>query len=221
MISVGIDVSRFNAMLVNSMPRNKAEYIQATSRVARDEMGVVFTLHNPFRARDVSHYEHFRAFHEKLYYFVEPISITPFSQKTIERYLPLYLASIIRHRFSHLATDTDVTRLSDNDIIEIKRQTHDYFTFLSSRCSALGGALKEIITPENVQTIDEFTDKALKEWKDKLNQLVKYSAFGGASITSLYVPIDAYEEERLNTHWVVPTSVRVVPVESALKINNE
>src|SRR5690606_36447637 len=28
MISVGIDVSRFNMMIINSMPRNTAEYIQ-------------------------------------------------------------------------------------------------------------------------------------------------------------------------------------------------
>ena len=41
MISVGIDVSRFNTIVINSMPRNIAEYIQASSRVARDEDGVV------------------------------------------------------------------------------------------------------------------------------------------------------------------------------------
>ena len=35
MISVGLDVSRFNTIIMNSMPRNIAEYIQASSRVAR------------------------------------------------------------------------------------------------------------------------------------------------------------------------------------------
>ena len=43
MISVGIDISRFNTIVINSMPRNIAEYIQASSRVARDEDGIVFT----------------------------------------------------------------------------------------------------------------------------------------------------------------------------------
>src|SRR5690606_108674 len=33
MISVGIDVARFNTMIINTMPRNIAEYIQASSRV--------------------------------------------------------------------------------------------------------------------------------------------------------------------------------------------
>ncbi len=54
MISVGIDVSRFNPIIMNSMPRNTAEYIQATSRVARDSHGLVLTVHHPFRARDMS-----------------------------------------------------------------------------------------------------------------------------------------------------------------------
>jgi len=77
MISVGIDVSRFNTIIMNSMPRNTAEYIQASSRVARNDYGLVLTVHHPFRARDMSHYEKFIEFHEKMYSYVEPISITP------------------------------------------------------------------------------------------------------------------------------------------------
>ena len=63
MISVGIDVSRFNTIIMNSMPRNTAEYIQASSRVARDKEGLVITVHHPFRARDISHYEKFIEYH--------------------------------------------------------------------------------------------------------------------------------------------------------------
>lgn len=101
MISVGLDVSRFNTIIINSMPRNIAEYIQASSRVARDKEGLVLTLHNPFRSRDMSHFERFREFHEKLYYYVEPISITPFSPKAVEKYMPLYMATIIRHLYKN------------------------------------------------------------------------------------------------------------------------
>ena len=59
MISVGLDVSRFNTIIMNSMPRNIAEYIQASSRVAREKGRTSADLHNPFRSRDVSHFEKF------------------------------------------------------------------------------------------------------------------------------------------------------------------
>ena len=104
------------------MPRNVAEYIQASSRVARNKKGLVVTLHNPFRMRDMSHFERFREFHEKLYYYVEPISITPFSKKSVERYLPLYLATMIRHIYNELADDENAAILNDAKMAEIKER---------------------------------------------------------------------------------------------------
>ena len=94
------------------MPRNVAEYIQASSRVARNKLGLVVTLHNPFRARDLSHFERFREFHEKLYYYVEPISITPFSKKSVNKYLPLYIATIIRHNYDQLTNVENAANLT-------------------------------------------------------------------------------------------------------------
>ena len=122
MISVGLDVSRFNTIIMNSMPRNIAEYIQASSRVARNVHGLVITSHNPFRSRDVSHFEKFREFHEKLYYYVEPISITPFSKKSVEKYFSLYMAALIRHSFKELADGNSAKNLTTD---ELKKNVHD------------------------------------------------------------------------------------------------
>lgn len=220
MISVGIDVSRFNCMIINSMPRNKAEYIQATSRVARDEPGIVFTLHNPFRARDVSHYEKFREFHEKLYYYVEPISITPFSRKSIERYLPLYLSTIVRHsRQWGLSTDADVSSITPQIIEQIEATVKDYFSQLANECEDLDGQLQDVITTDSVKEIALFAHKALTEWDAKKGSLNAFSSRPRAC--SLYTAVDAYEDEKSKTCWVVPTSLRIVPVESVLKIKND
>lgn len=220
MISVGIDVSRFNCMIINSMPRNKAEYIQATSRVARDEPGIVFTLHNPFRARDVSHYEKFREFHEKLYYYVEPISITPFSRKSIERYLPLYLGTIIRHnRQWGLSTDADVSSINPQVIEQIESVVKDYFSWLAKKSEGLDGQLRDVITTDSVNEIVHFVHKALAEWDNKKSSLNTFCS--RPRVSSLYTAVDAYEDEKSKTCWVVPTSLRIVPVESVLKIKND
>ena len=50
-----------------------AEYIQATSRVGRDDArpGLVLTLLNVHKPRDRSHYERFRHYHETFYRSVE------------------------------------------------------------------------------------------------------------------------------------------------------
>ena len=216
MISVGIDVSRFNLMIINSMPRNKAEYIQASSRVARDELGIVFTLHNPFRARDLSHFERFREFHEKLYYYVEPISITPFSSKAIERYMPLLLGTITRHIVPELACNQDASNLTDNQVTRISKLLEDYFSERLSRSQLeTDSQLKEIFTEESLSNIKDFIANAFSEWKEKRPSKYSYAK------DALYISTDSYDEEKESTHWVVPKSVRTVPAGSVIKVNNE
>jgi len=96
MISVGVDVSRLGLMVVASQPKATAEYIQATSRVGRKFPGLVCTVYNWARPRDLSHYERFEHYHATFYQHVEALSVTPFSPRALDRGLTGILVSYIR-----------------------------------------------------------------------------------------------------------------------------
>ena len=96
MISVGVDVSRLGLMAVANQPKHTAEYIQATSRVGRQYPGLVLTVYNWARPRDVSHYERFEHYHETFYQQVEALSVTPFASRALDRGLSAVLVSHVR-----------------------------------------------------------------------------------------------------------------------------
>jgi hypothetical protein len=99
MISVGLDITRLGLMVVLGQPKTTAEYIQATSRVGRDENrpGLVVTLLNVHRPRDRSHYERFNAYHGTFYRGVEVTSVTPYSPRALDRGLAGTVVALARH----------------------------------------------------------------------------------------------------------------------------
>ncbi|ESQ15972.1 MAG: hypothetical protein N838_07100 [Thiohalocapsa sp. PB-PSB1] len=96
MISVGVDVQRLGLMAVTGQPKNTAEYIQATSRVGRRHPGLVCTVYNWARPRDLSHYERFAHYHATFYQHVEALSVTPFASGALERGLAGVVVALIR-----------------------------------------------------------------------------------------------------------------------------
>jgi hypothetical protein len=230
MISVGIDVSRFNTMLINSMPRNTAEYIQASSRVARDKEGIVFTVHHPFRSRDISHYQRFREFHEKFYSYVEPISVTPFANKALDRYFAMYLAVIIRHNTSlGLLNNDDARTIDMQKIIAVKQKVtlsmRELFEralklneHLKNRTAGIRSNIEGIITEEELEDIDlQLDDLLVTRWLDRISGQdpgldIKYR--DAVSPSSLYAPRN---NEALDNNWNVKESLREIAPSVVIK----
>ena len=115
MISVGLDIQRLGLMVVLGQPKAHAEYIQATSRVGRDDArpGLVLTLLNVHKPRDRSHYERFRHYHETFYRSVEVGSVTPFAARALDRGFAGALVTFSRHAEAVLTPAEGAARVAE------------------------------------------------------------------------------------------------------------
>lgn len=139
MIAVGMDVDRLGLMVVTGQPKQNSEYIQATSRIGRSYPGLVVTLYNPYRPRDLSHYENFTGYHSQLYRFVEGTTATPFSARARDRVLHALIISAIRLRYPEFANNDGaalITQLSDAQLGEVKALILDRLNIIKPAAKA-------------------------------------------------------------------------------------
>jgi hypothetical protein len=111
MISVGLDIDRLGLMCVLGQPKQSSEYIQTTSRIGRAHPGLVVTVYNPYRPRDLSHYENFKGYHSQIYRFVEGTSATPFSARSRDRVLHALFIALARLQITALAENASAAKI--------------------------------------------------------------------------------------------------------------
>jgi hypothetical protein len=120
MLQVGVDVSRFGLMVVTGQPKNTAEYIQASSRVGRDadRPGLVVTLYNWSRPRDLAHYEDFEHYHATYYRQVEALSVTPYTRRALDRGTAATFVAAVRNAVEPYSRDADAQDVDlDGDVV--------------------------------------------------------------------------------------------------------
>jgi hypothetical protein len=161
MISVGIDVSRLNVMLMVGQPKLTSEYIQASSRIGRQFPGVAFVQYDSTKSRDRSHYERFKAYHDSFYRFVEPTGATPFSKPARDRALHAVLTAMIRNMTPGLGTDKDAGNFDEEyfsaNITAVKE-------FLIKRIKAIEERSNNGTTSD-VEIISAEIDRFFHEWQ--------------------------------------------------------
>ena len=161
MISVGLDIQRLGLMVVLGQPKTNAEYIQATSRVGRDDArpGLVLTLLNVHKPRDRSYYERFRHYHETFYRAVEAGSVTPFAARALDRGMAGALVALARHAEPSLTPAQGVGRLADARA-EIERRLVEAF-----RDRLHAQPLEEAEREEKLRSVRSRTADLLDSWQ--------------------------------------------------------
>lgn len=158
MISVGVDIERLGLMVVHNQPKTVSEYIQATSRIGRKYPGLVVTLFNSLRSRDLSHFEGFKTFHQAIYKFVEPTSVTTFSAGARDRGMTGLIVGMTRQSNPHIGEES----LAKN--FKIDNISKDIMEFILKR---VDDDIKDKVKSEIIDTFKWWEARTKKY--DKLN----------------------------------------------------
>ncbi|USK68576.1 DISARM system helicase DrmA [Peribacillus asahii] len=124
MISVGVDVNRLGIMIVHGQPKTTSEYIQATSRVGRTYPGLVLTIFNSMRSRDLSHYERFKMYHQTLYRNVEAMSVTPFAMGSRKKGLIGSFVGFLRQSLLDISKEQGANKFRQTEEVEQLKQKY-------------------------------------------------------------------------------------------------
>lgn len=180
MLQVGVDVQRLGLMLVVGQPKNTAEYIQASSRVGRDPSarpGLVVSLGNWARSRDLAHFEQFKHYHDTFYAQVEALSVTPYSPTSLERGIDGLLVSAVRvlqaPDSTGLSPERDAWRIKDE-----RATVEGIVEKLKKRIAA--AALDEVATKRAndllVNRLDRWAGRA--KWATEMHKTLVYERTG-------------------------------------------
>jgi hypothetical protein len=177
MISVGVDIDRLGLMLVAGQPKNTSEYIQATSRVGRtvDGPGLVGTIFNWARPRDLSHYERFEHYHDTFFKHVEALSVTPYSARALDRGLSGVLVALIRLWDARLNGNLKAGELQDADPRMAK-----VFAQLTHRSE--NATHDPIVKQRMIDQLDHRRDEWLSRVHNQKDYTLGYKPEGGATV---------------------------------------
>ncbi|WP_423798184.1 DISARM system helicase DrmA [Neobacillus sp. SAB-20_R2A] len=204
MISVGVDVNRLGVMVMHNQPKTAAEYIQATSRVGRKYPGLVLTLFNSLRSRDLSHYEQFISFHEAMYRHVEPTSVTSFAQGCRDRGMEGLIVGTVRQIHDNLGNETSAINFKPD------KKTEDILAFVCERAEATGEISKEEIREE----IEEIYNWWYKQTQEQEKLSYRQSQYRKIHLLKDFNEGTNYTEARpaLNSLRNVESEIKVIEV---------
>ncbi len=200
MLSVGVDVQRLGLMVVNGQPRGTSEYLQATSRVGRRPPGLIVTLYNWYKPRDMSHYERFVAYHSMLYRHVDAASITPFAPRARDRGLKALIVGMARILDPRLMANQGASKF-ERSLPVVKRIEE----VLKARSSSLD--------PKEAGHVEQEIASAMDLWEDlveKYGDRLVYSLPPYGNTSDYHPMLRHAEDTEPEDAWKTPDSLRNV-----------
>lgn len=214
MISVGVDVPRLGLMIVNGQPKSTAEYIQATSRVGRGIPGLVTTLYNFGRPRDVSHFEHFAGYHAALYRGVEATSVTPWAPRARDKALHAVFAACVRHLVTDMADDEDAIDFSidDTEVVALLEA-------IGERAASATAGIEAADTKADLKAIAEEWALRVRNTKQAGKRLLYWKRSRKIGTPQPHLMRAAEEGDRASQQaWATPNSMREVEPSTAFSL---
>ncbi len=127
LISHGVDLERINFMCMVGMPSKYAEYIQASSRAARNHVGLVLVCFKRLDLREQSQFHYFLPNHRYLDRLVEAVPINRFAARAAERTIPgLLVGALLAHYSRVLYGQGQIARPLDN-IPELRKAVANHY----------------------------------------------------------------------------------------------
>jgi hypothetical protein len=180
--------------VVLGQPKTTAEYIQATSRVGRDDRrpGLVVTLLNIHRPRDRSHYERFEAYHASFYRGVEATSVTPFSPRAVDRAIAAVTVALARQAWTPLTAPSRAV-----DILKERARVDFVASVVANRAEAHDSRLTQQEAEELRTKLKARVGSLLDDWakvakvKNDAGAGLQYNAYEDAGPPPLlFDPLD-------------------------------
>lgn len=200
MVEVGLDVGRLGLMTVVNQPKSASTYIQATGRVGRsgNAPGLVVVVLQSANVRDLSHYEGFRNWHNRLYASVESASVTPFTTRALERSLPSFMAIVLRSMVNSERVRDSQGRWSEAAAVLLDRVKAD------------------ATATRNVQAV--LDDLHRRAFAQDASEFV-WDVYVGRGQALMYSSLAAIPDERLGSpFWLVMNSMRSVESDTMMKV---
>lgn len=196
MISVGVDVGRLGLMAVANQPKTNSEYIQATSRVGRDNLGLVVTMYNAARSRDRSHYEQFLKYHSAMYSYVEATSLTPFSDRARDKTLQALYVSLCRYLIASLRENSRASSFNPA-ASEVKKVAEIILDYVAR------------IEPDEVSAVENELEELAQTWAKKISEGFVYKDWANKNKMLL-------QDEVYDDRFSVMNSMRSVDGQSGI-----